>query len=165
MWLDEATFRTVVDATPLISIDLVVESRDGEILVGRRLNRPAQGFWFVPGGRIQKNETLDAAFTRLTSTELGISLSRPDARLLGVYEHFYDDSVFGPAESGPSTHYGVFGYHLKLDPEQYARLPVQQHSEYCWKTAAEIEQAPQVHENSRAYMNALAPSNEVDITP
>ena len=48
---DEATFRTVVDAMPLGSIDLIVGGADGKILLGQRNNRPAMGFRFVPGGK------------------------------------------------------------------------------------------------------------------
>ena len=65
-FLSQEVFTTVIDSTPLISIDLVVENEHGELLFGLRNNRPARGFWFVPGGRILKNETLDAAFERLT---------------------------------------------------------------------------------------------------
>lgn len=50
MWLNNDTFLGVVASTPLVSIDLVVQSEHGELLLGHRLNRPAQGFWFVRGG-------------------------------------------------------------------------------------------------------------------
>lgn len=42
--LDRETFKTIVDKTPLISIDLVVKNTAGKVLLGQRLNRPAQGF-------------------------------------------------------------------------------------------------------------------------
>lgn len=54
MFLRHEDFATVVRSTPLISIDLIVENAHGEFLLGKRLNRPAQGYWFVPGGRVQK---------------------------------------------------------------------------------------------------------------
>lgn len=56
-WLDVTTFETVVASAPLISIDLLVENEQGQYLLGLRKNRPAQGYWFVPGGRVQKNES------------------------------------------------------------------------------------------------------------
>ncbi|WP_324295571.1 NUDIX domain-containing protein [Rheinheimera sp. UJ51] len=62
MFLDNSTFSTVLASTPLVSIDLLIENTKGEILLGERKNRPAQGFWFVPSGRILKNESLAAAF-------------------------------------------------------------------------------------------------------
>ena len=63
MFLDKSTFTTVIDSSPLVSIDLVVLDREGNVLLGERLNRPAQGYWFVPGGRITKNESLADALT------------------------------------------------------------------------------------------------------
>ena len=83
-WLDDDTFKTIVDTTPLVSIDLLVRNVDGQILVGKRVNRPAQGFWFVPGGRILKNERLSDAFARLTEAELGIRLDIVSACYLGL---------------------------------------------------------------------------------
>ena len=56
-WLDADTFATVVHFAPLISIDLLVQNEHGEYLLGFRNNRPAQVYWFVPGGRVQKNKT------------------------------------------------------------------------------------------------------------
>jgi len=110
-WLDATTFESVVASTPLISIDLLVENVRGEYLLGLRKNRPAQGHWFVPGGRVQKNESLDAAFKRLTRQELGVEWKRSQAIFKGVYEHFYNDSVFGVK---PTTHYIVLAYHIKV---------------------------------------------------
>lgn len=155
MWLPDETFRTVVAFTPLVSIDLVVENAEGEILLGQRLNRPAQGFWFVPGGRIQKNETLDAAFRRLTQGELGLAFERSQARLLDVYEHFYADSVFGEAATNPDTHYVVLGYHLRLPAGVSLAPPAEQHDRYRWWPQAEMQASAEVHANSRAYLAAL----------
>ena len=93
MWLTGDTFRTVVASTPLVSIDLVVQDAEGAVLLGQRLNRPAQGFWFVPGGRIMKNETLDAAFRRLTADELGRPFEGCEARLLELPDPATPDLV------------------------------------------------------------------------
>ncbi|MDP2000518.1 MAG: hypothetical protein Q8K22_13130 [Rhodoferax sp.] len=54
--LDFDTFLDVVNHTPLVAVDLVLVRGGHEVLLGLRNNRPAQGFWFVPGGRILKNE-------------------------------------------------------------------------------------------------------------
>jgi colanic acid biosynthesis protein WcaH len=86
MFLDESTFKTVISNAPLISIDLVVKNSQGQYLLGYRTNRPAKNYWFVPGGRIHKNESMDAAFLRLTEAELGSKLARKSARFLGPYE-------------------------------------------------------------------------------
>src|SRR5690606_28466627 len=88
MLLSQEDIATVVRSTPLISIDLIVEHERGEFLLGKRTNRPAQGFWFVPGGRVQKDETLTDAFERLTLAELGLQLPMAAGQFYGVWQHF-----------------------------------------------------------------------------
>jgi colanic acid biosynthesis protein WcaH len=69
--LSKENFLKLVELGPLISIDLVVNDEQCRILVGERVNQPARGYWFVPGGCILKGETLEVAFRRLTECELG----------------------------------------------------------------------------------------------
>ena len=146
MFISEEKFRVVLDSTPLVSIDLLVENEQGRFLLGYRKNRPAQHYWFVPGGRIQKNESLDSAFKRLTKQELGTEFSIEQATLLGPFDHFYDDCVFG---SDISTHYVAIAYKLKIDNLQ--SLPDQQHSDYRWYLASEILLDANIHQNTKAY--------------
>lgn len=142
-------FLNVVDATPLVAIDLIIENEAGGYLLGRRVNKPAQDFWFVPGGRIRKNERLDDAFRRIVSEELGrADFRRADADLLGVYEHLYEDNFSG--QSGISTHYVVLGYKLRGTIE-LASLPDLQHAAYRWATEEEITTDAEVHPNTQAY--------------
>ena len=155
MFLDAHTFRNVVASTPLISIDLIVENLRGQILLGQRLNRPAQGYWFVPGGRIQKNETLNNAFTRLSETELGYTLFRSDAKFLGVYEHLYKDSVFGDSEVSLNTHYVVLAYHAILTTSTKIKPPKTQHEHFRWWSRDEIKSSDEVHDNTRIYIDSL----------
>ncbi|WP_221800286.1 GDP-mannose mannosyl hydrolase [Oceanobacter mangrovi] len=145
-WLDNATFRGIVDTTPLVSIDLVVRNMHNQILLGKRLNRPAEGFWFVPGGRIRKNESLAAAFERLTKNELGTVFSASRARYIGLFEHFYNDSVFGEQ---PDTHYVVNGFELMVSEPLI--LPKEQHNEYQWLYEDELLGSDSVHLHSKWY--------------
>ena len=146
MLLDKATFSCVLDSTPLVSIDLLVTNTNGQILLGQRNNRPAQGYWFVPGGRILKNESLKQAFARLTSNELGQSFDISRATLPGPYDHFYDDSVFGDT---PSTHYVAIAYRLRV--ADLTALPLEQHSRYKWMDVSDLLLANDVHEHTKAY--------------
>ncbi|MEZ0602688.1 GDP-mannose mannosyl hydrolase [Paraburkholderia sp. IW21] len=147
--LTEIDFLDVVRLTPLVAIDLIVSDADGRVLIGHRRNRPARGTWFVPGGRIHKDETLDAAFSRIAEAELGIAtLARSAARFEGVFEHHYSDNF--AAEPDVSTHYIVLAYALPLaDTEPVGRLD--QHSEYLWLAPAELLAHADVHENTKAY--------------
>lgn len=132
MWLPDETFKSVIQNTPLISIDLIVRNEQGDVLLGKRVNAPAKGYWFVPGGRVRKNETLDDAFVRLVKEELGIEsgVTRADAKFVGVFEHFYDDCVFG---DDVNTHYIVLGYEILKIEKLIKNEILAQHNVWCWK--------------------------------
>lgn len=165
-WLDRETFKTIIDTTPLVSIDLLVRNAQGQILVGKRVNRPAQGYWFIPGGRILKNERLAEAFSRLTEDELGLRLDIKSAQYLGLYEHFYDDSIFTDDASVVSTHelsthYVVNGFEVVL-PESHVNLPCEQHNEYRWLSEEEFKTSEEVHVHSRWYVENAKGFRPVD---
>lgn len=152
MFLDKQTFTTVIDSTPLVSIDLVVLDSEGNALLGKRLNRPAQGYWFVPGGRITKKESLADAFKRLTLDELGEAFSITDAELLGPFDHFYDDYVFGDEVS---THYVAIAYVLRLT-QPLSKLPMDiQHGDYSWFSKTELLRSYSIHKHSKWYFETL----------
>jgi len=141
--LDDQTFKTVIISTPLISIDLLVK-KDNKILLGKRINKPAQGYLFSIGGRVYKNETVDSAMIRIARIELNIELkSMP--RFIGVFEHFYDDSIYQDV----STHYVNLAYEIEI--EETLNLPTEQHNEYQWLTIDELLKSKQVHQYVKDY--------------
>jgi len=141
--LDDQTFEAVISSTPLISIDLLVK-KDNKILLGKRINKPAQGYLFSIGGRVYKNETIDSAMMRIASNELNISLKLTPS-FIGVFEHFYDDSIYEDV----STHYVNLAYEIEI--EETLNLPTEQHNEYQWLTIDELLKSKQVHQYVKDY--------------
>ena len=148
MKLLQADFMQVVRDTPLVSIDLIVHDPAGAVLVGLRTNPPAKGYWFVPGGRIFKDERKADAFVRIARAELGLDLAERGARFLGVFEHLYADNAFDMPGFG--THYVVLGYEVRLRVP-LTRLPEAQHSAYRWLMPEALCADPHVHPNTKAY--------------
>ncbi len=150
LWLSPEEFLWIVARTPLVAIDLIVRDDTGRVLLGMRRNPPAQGTWYVPGGRILKDEPLDEAFRRITRAELGVEVERSRAVFRGVYEHFHPDNFAG--QPGITTHYVVLAYELPpgMVPE---RLPSEQHTAYRWWTVPELLAHPQVHPYTKAYFS------------
>ena len=139
----------VVDLTPLISFDFVIRNRCNQVLLGKRVNAPARGYWFVPGGRVLKNEPISTAFLRLTEIELGVAYPVSAARYLGLYQHFYPDSIFGDEVS---THYLVNAFEWVIDHALDA-LPEAQHESYRWWDVEALLAAEDVHDNTKAYLD------------
>jgi colanic acid biosynthesis protein WcaH len=146
--LDDDEFSKVVRFAPLISIDLIVRDPDRKVLVGVRNNEPAKNFYFVPGGRIRKDETLEAAFARILDAEIGCSVDFKEARSLGAYQHMYPNNRFG--HPGYGTHYVVLAYELNLSRRPAIVLDGQ-HSIAKWMDEAELRAAPDVHRYTKAY--------------
>lgn len=139
------TFKTMIVSTPLVSIDLIVRNNEGQILLGKRTNRPAKGYWFVPGGRILKDESFESAFNRLIKAEL--DLTEVVSKFKGVYQHFYDDNF---SEEEFTTHYVVLAYEISFNGE-LSSLPVEQHSGYQWLAESELLVSKSVHHYSKWY--------------
>ena len=144
-------FVELVGALPLVSVDLVLVRGGCDILLGLRTNRPAQGSWFVPGGRILKDERVGEAVRRIAAVELGLSAREvADARLLGVFQHLYPDNFAGA--EGVSTHYVVLAHEIVVGDG--ARLAIDgQHRELRWFTPEALCADPAVHANTRAYFD------------
>lgn len=153
-FLSHAELDTVIRLAPLIAIDLIIRNGRDEILLGLRRNEPAKGCYFVPGGMILKNERLAQAFARLVKNETGHAGTLNDARLIGVFEHFYDSNRSG--HSGYGTHYVVLGYELKW-PSAAAPRADEQHSELGWWPIAELMASDRVHDNAKAYFRSQTP--------
>jgi colanic acid biosynthesis protein WcaH len=145
-------FAEVVKYSPLVSIDLIVRNPAGLVLLGFRTNEPAKDYWFVPGGRICKDERMGEAFARITGEELGVVSDLDQARVKGVYEHLYDKNF--AEQPGFGTHYVVLAHEIELDLK-IEDLPPDQHSQYRWFTISELLAATDVHTNAKAYFKAV----------
>ena len=141
--LDDITFKMIIDSAPLISIDILLK-KDGKVLLGKRVNKPAQGYFFSMGGRVNKNEAIANAMARIAKNELNIEL-KYIPKFIGVFEHFYNDSIY----DNVSTHYVNLAYEYEV--EEIPNLPTKQHSEYRWFTIDELLQSVQVHKYVKDY--------------
>jgi colanic acid biosynthesis protein WcaH len=146
--LGPAELSTVVRLAPMVSIDLIIRNARDQVLLGLRTNEPAKGFYFVPGSMIRKGERLREAFARTLKDETGLTADFAAARLLGVYEHFYDENRFGEADYG--THYVVLGYAVSV-ADVSALERDSQHSELGWWDEAELLTSGTVHQNTKSY--------------
>ncbi len=142
-YITDNLFKTIVDHTPLVSVDLIIK-HEGKILLGKRINKPAQGHWFTLGGRVLKNENIQNAIKRIGKIEAGIMIES-DPKFIGVFEHFYDDSIFDTI----STHYINLGYEVEVSV--FEDLPEDQHNDYRWFGLKELMESDEVHDYVKDY--------------
>lgn len=136
--------------TQINSIDLLVQNEKGEFLVGLRKNPPAKGSYFVPGGRVYKQETLLCGFIRTMKEELGYELDNID--FYGTFEHYYEED--NPTdEKNIDTHYIVHAFTgtlpKNLDTEQF----LHQHSDMLWLSKENLLSHDNVHIHTKRYFS------------
>ncbi|OYR50328.1 GDP-mannose mannosyl hydrolase [Halorubrum sp. Ea8] len=143
-WIPDDEWATIVANVPIVSVDLVIR-RDGGVLLGRRTNDPAKGYWFVPGGRVLKGESRREAVHRVASEELGLEVEIVES--LGAFEHRYDTADVPGVDS---KQYLANGY--VVDVVSGELTPDDQHDEF------RVFRSPPdpCHEYVRAYVEAAS---------
>ncbi|MHB1117907.1 MAG: NUDIX domain-containing protein [Minisyncoccota bacterium] len=84
-------YQQIHKAIPIACVDIVLKN-DNSFLLAKRSNKPAQGQWFFPGGRILKGETLESAAKRKAKEEVGVEISTQ--KIIGVEETIFPDGPF-----------------------------------------------------------------------
>jgi len=159
MKLSREDFLAVVERAPLVSIDLLVKDHLGRYLLGKRANNPARDFYFVPGGRVHKNQAQKEAFENIGRVELGTEIHFEAASLRGVYDHFYETNAAGI--TGFGTHYVVLAYGVTLHDIELSGLPLDQHSEWILATPEELMERADVHENTKLFFRHSSALNDL----
>jgi colanic acid biosynthesis protein WcaH len=158
--LDKHVFKNIVEYTNLIAFDFIIVNVEGEVLLLKRKNAPAQGFWFIPGGRIYKNERLNTAFDRILLSETG--LNRNDCNTIthkGLYDHIYPDNYFNDERF--NTHYIIYAMELKIKKNTWIQID-KQHSEFKYQEIKYILDNAAVHQFVKNYF-VESPENKFAI--
>lgn len=77
---------------PVTAVGAFLFDREGRVLLVQRAKAPSEGLWSVPGGRIERGETLAQAVAREIREETG--LVAEVGPLVGVIERIADDYHF-----------------------------------------------------------------------
>ncbi len=156
-WIEPERLLLAVDTLPLVSIDICITNPAGEMLLGLRRNRPAQGFWFTPGGRIRKNERFSDAQVRIGADEFGLPAAVwSRAQPMGIFDHLYPDCI---VSSEVSTHYVNHPYWIDLSDAEVAALRLQeddQHHQWRWQDAVAAAADAGVHTYAQVYARRVA---------
>ncbi len=85
-------YRKIHSLLPIACVDIIIVNEKNEFFLVKRKNKPVQGEWWFPGGRIFKNEHLSGAAKRKAEEETGLTITIIKA--LGSDETFFPDGPF-----------------------------------------------------------------------
>lgn len=98
----------------------------------RQSNKLQGSTWCLPGGKVEKKETLGKAICREVYEEVGITLTEQRTCFLR--------SLFIRV---PNIEYTLHLFYADLHQEEfYIHLNLEEHSEYCWLLLSEAKKLP-----------------------
>ena len=139
-WLSKKDYQTALRSLPIVSVDLIINNNEGQILLGKRINEPAKNRWFVPGGRLFKYETIPEAVKRISFQELGQQLEY--GKGIGIYHQNYPNNF---ADNSHGSHYITFAISIPITTPLIISGD-DQHEEFRWWPIYELMSSNQVHE-------------------
>ncbi len=161
MFLNKTDFSELVQKAPLIAIDLCIIKKRS-ILLGKRLNNPAKNCFFVPGGRVLKNEKIKDTTNRILEEETSFRFKDDiySVSFLGVFEHFYNDNFLDNEDF--NTHYITIAY--LIDYKNLVKIDLkkksEQHSEYLWLNPLKNDnKSINIHKYAMNYLDLEAIKN------
>lgn len=142
--IDAETYKITIAMLPVVTVD-VLPFRENftEVLLLKRVNKPAQNQYYSPGGRLLKNEEFTDGAVRQFKRELGLDIDKKDLLPGGVINEIWPDSSF----EGVNYHSVnvFFGYSLQAN--QLLELTLDfQHSHFQWFHVEDISIHPKVQQ-------------------
>jgi len=128
--IEPKLYDEIKKSMPLPCVDLLVTHK-GNLLLMLRNNEPGKDLWFTPGGRINKNESLEEAVKRVLSMETG--LQPINITQISTMSHMW-----------PETHTVTTYYKIEVDSDK-VKLD-EQHREYRWINTMEDDLHPYLAE-------------------
>lgn len=128
--IPKEVYQEAVRNLPICCVDifLIDEATESYFLVLRK-NAPAKGVWWLPGGRLFKNESFFDCAKRKCEEEIGLAVM--PLAIVGTYATFFPDSAWG---SG--THTINVAILAKLVGKKSALLDLD-HEDFVWKPLIE----------------------------
>ncbi len=116
--IPSSDYKKILDNMPVACVDLLIYN-DNKVLLVLRKDDPAKGEWFVPGGRIFKNEKLEYGAIRKAREEVGLDITLE--KQIGCFDLFFDKGVFDNIKDGVHTISVVYLCSLK-DTKQKIKI-------------------------------------------
>ncbi len=120
MYIDSETYEIIKSSLPISCVDVLIV-KNNKFLLCKRTQKPAQGQWWFPGGRILFGELLENAGVRKCLEEVGLNVEV--GKIIAVEESIFEH---------PKVHtINVVVEATLVGPDDLIVLDDTQ-SEYCW---------------------------------
>jgi colanic acid biosynthesis protein WcaH len=134
--ISQELYNQILENIPIACVDVAIVAQ-GSVLLVRRKDAPAQGQWWVPGGRVLKGEMMKATAYRKAKDEVGIACHI--GSIIHTAETIFPDGPQGIAVHSINSCF--FAYPVQPD---FSPLLDSHHQEYRWVTQVSRDLHPYV---------------------
>ena len=99
-FINNKLYQKIHNYLPIVCVDIVIKVPDNGFLMVKRKENPAKDKWWLVGGRVFKNESLESAARRKVKDENGLVVEKVEKIVTG-YELIFKEDPFG---HGNGTH-------------------------------------------------------------
>jgi colanic acid biosynthesis protein WcaH len=98
--INDTDYKIILENIPICCVDIFIFHNDKILLIKRNIE-PEKNKWWVPGGRIYKNETIENAIIRKAYEETGLNVKIN--KIMGVYETMFNTGIYEDLKTGTHT--------------------------------------------------------------
>ena len=122
-FIPENIYKEFLKNMPIFCIDFLINYKD-EFLLLKRNEEPLKGIYWLPGGRLKKNETLDKFSHRVQSREIRIYFK--NYSIIGFSNFLFKESI-----NSRATHTPTLLFEITVQNKFTPNID-KTHSEYRW---------------------------------
>ncbi len=122
-FIPDEQYEQILKCMPVFCVDWLISCK-GQYLLLRRTQQPLMGDYWIVGGRLKMDETIESAAYRLQTRELGHYYGL--GKLIG-----FSNYMFEKVEGARATHTPAVSYQIEVD-EMFTPTMDSTESEYIW---------------------------------
>ena len=149
MFIKDSLYKQILQNTTIITVDIVLLNKDKtQVLLFKRNNKPLKGEYYLPGGRIHKNEKLIDAAIRKSQEEFNLDLTENELQFGGFTEEFYDETIY----ENTNLHDINFYYYYVLEDSSKKLKLDPQHTNYKWFDIKELNLHTYIKDKLKSFL-------------
>ena len=122
-FIPEKLYKIFIKNMPIFCIDFLYECED-EYLLLKRVQEPLKGQFWLPGGRLRLNETIEDCVSRIQEREIGRFIK--EYEIIGFSNYFFEYS-----KNARAIHTPTLLFKIKTKTKFVPKLD-NSHSDYIW---------------------------------
>ena len=129
-FIPDEQYNQILKSMPIFCVDWLISCR-GEYLLLKRTQQPLMGDYWIIGGRLRMDESIESAAYRLQTREVG--------RYCGMGSMIgFSNYIFDKVEGARATHTPAISYQVEV-PDRFEPVLDSTESDYMWTTKLPVQ--------------------------